>query len=139
MALLEIDRELCIGCEACIEACAFGALALDEEDIVVANDNCTACGACIDECPTEALSLPAAQSPVAAPLDLSGYEGVWFWVEQFQGQASSISWEMAGKGRELADRLGVSLTACVLGDALLVMAVRTACGQSTETPMPLCL
>jgi electron transfer flavoprotein alpha subunit len=40
---------------------------------------------------------------------------VWFWVEQFEGQAGSISWEMAGKGRELADQLGTTLTACVLG------------------------
>ncbi len=115
MALLEIDRELCIGCQACIEACAFGALALDEQDIVVVNDNCTACGACVDECPTEALSLPVVEAAPAARQDLSGYEGVWFWVEQFRGEASSISWEMAGKGRELADQLGVALTACVLG------------------------
>lgn len=116
MALLEIDRDLCIGCEACIEACAFGALALDDQGIAVVNDACTACGACIDECPTGALSLPAAQAAPAGTPDLSAYQGVWFWVEQFKGQAGSISWEMAGKGRELADQLGVSLTACVLGD-----------------------
>jgi electron transfer flavoprotein alpha subunit len=115
MALLEIDRELCIGCEACVEACAFGALSMDDESIVVVNDNCTACGACIDECPVEALALPGAQAPVMTTPDLSAYQGVWFWVEQFEGQASSISWEMAGKGRELADQLGTTLTACVLG------------------------
>ena len=37
--------------------------------------------------------------------DLGSYRGVWFWVEQFEGEASSISWEMAGKGRALADQL----------------------------------
>jgi len=115
MALLIIDRELCIGCEACVDACAFDAIHLDQEDIAAANDNCTACGACIDECPTEALSLPAAEAPIIVTPDLDAYEGVWFWVEQFEGQAGSISWEMAGKGRQLADQLGVALTACVLG------------------------
>ncbi len=115
MALLIIDRELCIGCEACVDACAFDAIHLDEEGIAVANDNCTACGACIDECPTEALRLPAAEAPIIVTPDLDAYEGVWFWVEQFEGQAGSISWEMAGKGRQLADQLGVALTACVLG------------------------
>jgi electron transfer flavoprotein alpha subunit len=115
MGLLQIDRELCIGCEACVEACAFGALSMDDVGIVVGNDNCTACGACIDECPVEALSLPAAAPPAVVTEDLGAYRGVWFWVEQFEGQAGSISWEMAGKGRELADQLGTTLTACVLG------------------------
>ena len=115
MPLLEIDREQCIGCGACVDACAFDALRLDEHEIAVVNDNCTACGACIDECPTEALRLPGAeQLPVAAE-NLADYQGVWFWVEQFNGQASSISWEMAGKARELADQLGTAVTACVLG------------------------
>jgi electron transfer flavoprotein alpha subunit len=115
MALLIIDRELCIGCEACVDACAFDAIHLDDEGIAAANDNCTACGACIGECPTEALRLPAAEAPIIVTPDLDAYEGVWFWVEQFGGQAGSISWEMAGKGRQLADQLGVALTACVLG------------------------
>lgn len=115
MPLLEIDRELCIGCEACVEACAFGALSMDDENIAVVNDNCTACGACVDECPVEALALPGAQAPAITTPDLGAYQGVWFWVEQFEGKASSISWEMAGKGRELADQLETSLTACVLG------------------------
>jgi electron transfer flavoprotein alpha subunit len=118
MALLMIDRELCIGCEACVDACAFDAIHLDEEGIAVANDNCTACGACIDECPTEALRLPAAETPAIVTPDLDEYEGVWFWVEQFEGQAGSISWEMAGKGRQLADQLGVALSACVLGSGV---------------------
>ncbi len=114
MALLQIDRALCIGCGACVDVCPFGALRLDEQEIATVNDNCTACGACVEECPTEALSLPAKQEVISAP-DLGEYSGVWFWVEQFNGQAGSISWEMAGKGRELADQLGVALTACVLG------------------------
>jgi len=115
MALLEIDREMCIGCGACVDVCAFDALSLGQDEIAVVNDNCTACGACLDECPVEALSLPGAETPAVVTPDLEGYEGVWFWVEQFQGQASSISWEMAGKGRELADQLSTTLTACVLG------------------------
>jgi electron transfer flavoprotein alpha subunit len=115
MALIEIDRELCIGCEACIDACAFDAIHLDDDEIAVANDNCTACGACIDECPVDALRLPGAETPAVITTNLDEYQGVWFWVEQFEGVAGSISWEMAGKGRELADQLGTTVTACLLG------------------------
>ncbi|MCK4451584.1 MAG: 4Fe-4S binding protein, partial [Anaerolineae bacterium] len=112
MALLEINRDECTGCGACVEVCPFGSLILDDEDIAVVDETCTACGACLPECPVEALILPETK---VEEVDLSDYRGVWFWVEQFQGQAGSISWEMAGKGRELADELGTTLTACVLG------------------------
>lgn len=113
MALLEIDRDECIGCGACVDVCPFGSLSLDEENIAVVDETCTACGACIPECPVEALSLP---ERAIEEVDLSAYQGVWFWVEQYNGEVHPISWEMAGKGRVLANELGTNLTACVLGD-----------------------
>jgi electron transfer flavoprotein alpha subunit len=112
MALLEINREECIGCGACVDVCPFGALKLID-DIATVNDQCTACGACLDVCPVEALKLP--ERPQAKEEGLEAYQGVWTWVEQFQGQASSISWEMLGQGRKLADQRKTTLTACLLG------------------------
>ena len=112
MALLEINREECIGCGACVDACPFGALRL-VDNIAEVDDRCTACGACLEVCPVSALSLP--ERPQAKEEGLAGYQGVWTWVEQFQGQACSISWEMLGQGRKLADQRKTSLTACVLG------------------------
>ncbi|MFQ5812267.1 MAG: FAD-binding protein [Anaerolineae bacterium] len=124
MALLEINRDECIGCGVCVEVCPFGSLSLDDEGIAVVDETCTACGACLPECPVEALSLPERK---VEGIDLSAYQGVWFWVEQFRGQASSISWEMAGKGRELADELGATLTACVLGQGVEHIAQEAIC------------
>ncbi len=112
MALLIIDTETCIGCEACVSVCPFGALDM-VDGVAVVNERCTACGACLGECPVDALSLPESQP---APDDLDAYRGVWVWVEQFEGRACDISWEMMGQGRRLADTLGVPLTACVLGN-----------------------
>jgi len=131
VALLEINRDECTGCAACVEVCPFGSLRLDDEDIAVVDETCTACGACLPECPVEALSLPPPPARGGEggveEVDLSAYQGVWFWVEQFQGQASSISWEMAGKGRELADALGTTLTACVLGQGVEHVAQEAIC------------
>jgi len=112
MPLLEINKEECTGCGACVSVCPFGALSL-VDNIATVDDKCTACGACLDVCPVNALSLP--ERPEAAAEDLKAYQGVWVWVEQFQGEACSISWEMVGKGRELANQRGTILTACVLG------------------------
>lgn len=115
MAWLVIDTERCIGCGACLEACLYGALAL-EGSIAVVNERCTACGACLPVCPVEALSLPSqAATHAEAPISPAEARGVWVWVEQFQGRAASISWEMMGVGRRLADALQVPLTACVFG------------------------
>lgn len=112
MALLEINKDECTGCAACVDVCPFGALSI-VDDIAEVDETCTACGACLDVCPAEALSLP--ERPAAAAEALEAYEGVWVWVEQFQGEAASISWEMVGQGRRLADQRATTLTACVLG------------------------
>jgi len=113
MPLLEIDKDKCIGCGGCIDACPFGALSL-VDNMVVVNDKCTACGACLLACPVHALNLPQERPPEAAE-NLAAYSGVWVWVEQFNGRTGSISVEMLGQGRKLADQRKVALTACVLG------------------------
>ena len=118
MTLLIIDSDTCIGCGACVEVCPAGALSL-VDGLAVADDRCTACGACLPECPVEALALPAR---AAADESLDSFRGVWVWVEQFNGRAGEISWEMMGQGRRLADTLGVPLTACVLGHGMDAVA-----------------
>jgi electron transfer flavoprotein alpha subunit len=40
---------------------------------------------------------------------------VWVYIDQFEGKALGTSWEAVGAGRDLADKLGGSLTALVLG------------------------
>jgi electron transfer flavoprotein alpha subunit len=43
------------------------------------------------------------------------YRGVWVFAEQRDGELRNVSLELLGKGRELADTLGVELTAILLG------------------------
>jgi electron transfer flavoprotein alpha subunit len=47
---------------------------------------------------------------------LSAYRGVWVFIEQTDGEAARVSWELLGKGAQLAKSLGVELSAVVLGD-----------------------
>jgi len=113
VAELRILKDECTGCGLCVSVCPFGALEL-VDGIAEVNELCTLCGACVEECPSEAIVLERPEA--TEEIDLSAYQGVWVWVEQFNGQASSISWEMMGQGRKIADQLGTQLTACLLGN-----------------------
>jgi electron transfer flavoprotein alpha subunit len=48
-------------------------------------------------------------------LNINEYKGVFVYIEQREGQVQKVSFELLGKGRELADKLGEKLTAVLLG------------------------
>jgi electron transfer flavoprotein alpha subunit len=48
--------------------------------------------------------------------DWSAYRGVMIVVEQRDGEAKSVSWQLLGQGRKLADKLDTELIALVIGD-----------------------
>ncbi len=50
------ERERCTRCGACARACAFGALGLFGDQLVVFPEHCHGCGACLYVCPEGALS-----------------------------------------------------------------------------------
>jgi ferredoxin len=52
----QVDEELCIACDLCIEYCQFDALTLENVAQVVEN-RCVGCGVCVPFCPEGALSL----------------------------------------------------------------------------------
>lgn len=51
-----VDPEACTVCGACVEVCAFGALAKAGESILVFEELCHACGGCSLVCPADAIT-----------------------------------------------------------------------------------
>ncbi|MFH1886218.1 MAG: 4Fe-4S binding protein [Pseudomonadota bacterium] len=55
-----VDRELCTGCETCLDRCQMGAISLDDDGLAEINlDRCIGCGLCVTTCPVVALKLTA--------------------------------------------------------------------------------
>jgi dissimilatory sulfite reductase (desulfoviridin) alpha/beta subunit len=51
----EYNQELCIQCNACIEACKVDAISETDDGIEIDTSKCINCGSCIRVCPTEAI------------------------------------------------------------------------------------
>jgi electron transfer flavoprotein alpha subunit len=130
----------CIACGArCESACPVDAVAMnDAGEPLVNTEKCIGCVKCVKVCPAQALDmfftpeelkLLDELNKIAAPeteevdpearalaAKLALYRGVWVFIEQTEGEAARVSWELLGKGRELADTIGVELVAIVLGE-----------------------
>ena len=51
-----VKVDLCVGCEACVNECPFGAIEMKDEKAVI-GDKCTLCGSCVDICPSYAIEM----------------------------------------------------------------------------------
>lgn len=49
------------------------------------------------------------------PEHLKAYKGVWVFLEHDRGHVHSVSWELVGEARKLADTLGSSVSVAILG------------------------
>jgi len=132
----------CIACGArCESSCPADAIGMtDAGEPTVLAEKCIGCVKCVKICPAQALEMcftPEEQQildqlaafngdakpeeeldPEARDLarKLAAYRGVWVFVEQIEGEAARVSWELMGKGRELADTLKVELCAVIVGE-----------------------
>jgi NAD-dependent dihydropyrimidine dehydrogenase PreA subunit len=76
--IVNIEEDLCSGCERCSEICPVKAIVIDEVDAGDAKPKklsqldekmCLGCGVCVNNCPTGALSLKSRPNRVLTPVD----------------------------------------------------------------------
>jgi electron transfer flavoprotein alpha subunit len=122
---IQIITEKCTGCTLCVKACPFSAIAVTNKKAVIDLHKCTLCGACVPPCKFKAISLDK-PAPVEKK-DFSDHQGVWVFAEQKKGRVQSVSFELIGKARELADKLGTTVGAVLLGHNLDMAAQELVC------------
>ncbi len=54
---IEIDSDLCNGCETCVDICQMKAISVDDDIAVVSDEKCIGCGLCVSNCPSEAILI----------------------------------------------------------------------------------
>jgi electron transfer flavoprotein alpha subunit len=114
-----IDLAACIGCVKCVKVCPVQAIEMfftPEEQKLLDGLAEQGSGAPEEEADIEAEELAG---------KLAAYRGVWVFVEQTEGEPHKVSWELLGKGRELAETLDVDLSAVVIGEN-----VEQLCGEA---------
>jgi electron transfer flavoprotein alpha subunit len=115
MSAIQVITEKCVGCGLCVKSCPYGAIVMEARLAVIDHDACTLCGACVGACKFDAIVLRRERGGTE---DLAAYRGVWVVAEQKGGKIQSVTYELLGAGRSLADQREVELAAVLIGDGL---------------------
>jgi electron transfer flavoprotein alpha subunit len=124
---IRIIIDKCTGCGICFKVCQYGAINIAEKPHTLENgkeikrlaiidlEKCTLCAECVKPCPTNAIEIKTQTHRFEGK---KNYKDVMVFAEQRRDELEGAAFELIGKGRELADKLGVNLHALLIGKNL---------------------
>ncbi len=119
----EMIPDQCIGCQVCTGECPVGAIEMSPEGVAVINPElCVGCGKCAQACPVGSIRFerkrrakPPEEPGVKAEEHAPEFRGVGVFIEMRDGAAAQVSWELVGKGRDLASQRNTRVIGLLLG------------------------
>jgi electron transfer flavoprotein alpha subunit len=111
-----VNINKCTGCQECLSSCPYDAIEIREGKAFI-NEYCQICMTCLNTCPEGAIE-EIEDTAVARKLSaVNDFKGIWVFAEQRAGKIASVSYELLGAGRKLADELNVELSAVLFGSS----------------------
>jgi len=141
MMKVTINKDDCIGCGICVTQCPDGYELNEEMKAVVKNPNAPGVKEAAEACPVNAILTEGESEPMApvtkeeaceAKPSICDYSGVMIFAEQRGGELKKVSLELLGRGRGLADDLGVPLYAALLGHNVEGLAAAIIAGGADK-------
>jgi len=118
MATIVIDQEKCQLCAACLNACPFGALQINNNKLEI-NSACTLCKQCLNSCPFAAVSYQEADE---IAFDLNSWRDILVFSETAGSHVHPVTIELIGKALELAGQCHYRVHCVVVGEQAQVCA-----------------
>jgi len=65
-----INKQLCTGCQTCVDECSVGAISMEEEIAFINENECIRCGVCHDVCQDDAVRHDGERIPEEVQFNL---------------------------------------------------------------------
>jgi len=118
----EIIPDKCIGCQICVAECPVGAIEMVGGVAHIDHEVCVGCGKCPEVCPVDAVIFEGKKRKSTVKRTgekqkdkYADYNGVAVFIEVMAGKGATVSWELTGKARELAEKLQTKVIGLLLG------------------------
>ncbi|MDF2925169.1 MAG: electron transfer flavoprotein subunit alpha [Paenibacillaceae bacterium] len=114
MAKLIVHQDKIVNIRELLDICPFDAMEEQEGEVII-NSACKMCKLCIRKGPDGAIELVVETVP---EVDKSRWQGIAVYVDHTEGEIHPVTYELLGKARELADRIGQPVYALFMGEQI---------------------
>lgn len=118
MAKIIVHQDKITDREAVLKVCPFKALEFINDDELILNAACKMCKICIKRFP----EIFEYVEDVAPSVNKDDWKGITVYIDHIEGNIHPVSYELMGKARKMADKIGHPVQCLMMGDNITEIA-----------------